>query len=184
VPPLDRDVPLLGVHQRQNAALAADAAKLLAPHTTEHASTHGLERVHWPGRFEIVGDVVLDGAHNGASAEALAKTLRTYAADRPITLVIGINRDKDARGVLRPLVGVAKRVIATQASNNPRALAAAELAALCRRLGAQTTTEPDAVVALERAIGNTSGIVCVTGSLMLVGQARATLGVPPLESLW
>jgi dihydrofolate synthase/folylpolyglutamate synthase len=181
VPPLDRDVPLLGAHQRQNAALAVAAASLLAPRIANEAINGGLERMHWPGRFEVVGKVVLDGAHNGASAQALAETLRGY---RPVALVVGINRDKDARAVLRPLLPLADCVWATQTTDNPRALPAAELARLCRRLGAQTMTEPDLPAALSGAMRNASGVVCVTGSLMLVGQARATLRLPAPESLW
>jgi dihydrofolate synthase/folylpolyglutamate synthase len=127
--------------------------------------------------------LVLDAAHNGASAEALAQTLATFARGRSVNLVIGINRDKDARAVLRPLLRHATHVWATQARNNPRALPATDLAALCQRLGASVHAEDDLSIALAR--GRTvPGIVCVTGSLMLVGQARATLGLPAPERLW
>jgi dihydrofolate synthase/folylpolyglutamate synthase len=172
--------------------LAVAAARLLTP-LSEAEIDQGLERVRWPGRFEVVEGrppVVLDGAHNGASAVALADTLRGYAAGRPLHLVIGINRDKDARAVLRPLLALADTVWVTQAADNPRALSAGDLGRLCRRLGAsrvQTTT--DVSVALSEAqamadLAGGSGVVCVTGSLMLVGQARATLGLPAPERLW
>jgi dihydrofolate synthase/folylpolyglutamate synthase len=147
-----------------------------------------LRRLRWPGRFEVVpGDppIVLDGAHNGASAEALAATLRSFAAGRPIDLVIGINRDKDARAVLRPLVRISERVWATQTQDNPRALAARSLGAVCRQLGADVTIEPNLADALDQARGTrTDAVVCVTGSLVLIGQARATLGLPVPEKLW
>jgi dihydrofolate synthase/folylpolyglutamate synthase len=187
VPPLERDVPLAGVHQRQNAALAIAAAKALLPRIDETVIGSGLERLRWPGRFELVREVppvVLDGAHNGASAEALAKTLQAYAAGRPISLVVGINRDKDARAVLRPLLALTERVWATQTAENPRALPANDLAGLCRRLGAHAEAAPDLKAALDRAMSSATGVVCVAGSLMLVGQARATLGVPAPEQLW
>jgi dihydrofolate synthase/folylpolyglutamate synthase len=185
VPPLDRDVPLEGDVQRQNAALAVAAARLMTE-VNDEVIDRGLKRLHWPGRFEVVeGDptVVLDGAHNGASAEALARTLDSFAAGRPISFVIGINRDKDARAVLRPLLKHATRVWATQTTSNPRALPAAELAALCQRPGVSVQAESELSVALTSARANT-GVVCVTGSLMLVGQARATLGLPAPERLW
>src|SRR5213079_3252014 len=76
-----------------------------------------LRRLRWPGRFEVIpGEppIVLDGAHNGASAEALAATLKEFAGGRSIDLVIGINHDKDARAVLRPLLPLAQSVWATQ----------------------------------------------------------------------
>jgi dihydrofolate synthase/folylpolyglutamate synthase len=187
VRPVERTIPLAGAHQWQNAALAIAAARVLVPKITDGSIQRGLQRLRWPGRFEIIGEappVVLDGAHNGASAEALANTLEHYTAGRPLDLVVGINRDKDARAVLRPLVGLAQRVWATQTANNVRALPANELARLCRSLGAPAESVPDVEAALDQAMRNTSGVVCVTGSLMLVGQARATLGVPAPEQLW
>jgi dihydrofolate synthase/folylpolyglutamate synthase len=185
VPALERDVPALaGAHQRQNAALAIAAARTLAPGIGQAEIDAGLTRLTWPGRFEKVGDVVLDGAHNGASADALADTLRPYAGGRRIELVVGINRDKDARAVLRPLLALADRVWATQTADNPRALPAADLGRLCRRLGARTCVEPDLAVALARTRQADGPVVCVTGSLLLVGQARTALGLPAAEALW
>jgi dihydrofolate synthase / folylpolyglutamate synthase len=189
VEPLQRELPLAGAHQRQNAALAVAAARAMAERIEERAVTRGLERLRWPGRFEVVlaqPEMVLDGAHNDASAEALAATLKPFAAGRPIALVIGINRDKDARAVLRPLVRVAGSVWATQARNNPRALGPETLGQLCRRLGADVAVEADLSQAIQRASASAAarGLVCVTGSLMLVGQARAALGLPAPERLW
>jgi dihydrofolate synthase/folylpolyglutamate synthase len=180
-------VALAGAHQRQNAALAVAAARTLIPQIGSEAIEMGLRRLRWPGRFEIVGErppIVLDGAHNGASATALAQTLRAYAAGRGVSLVIGINRDKDARAVLRPLLPLAHRVWATQTSGNARALAADELARACRRLGATAVPEWDLRTALREAQASVDGVVCVTGSLMLVGQARDALGLPVPERLW
>jgi dihydrofolate synthase/folylpolyglutamate synthase len=183
-PPLQRELPLAGAHQRQNAALAVAAARTLLPSLADSAIDAGLERLRWPGRFEVVGSAVLDGAHNGASAEALAATLRSFAAGRPISLVIGINRDKDARAVLRPLLAIARQVWATQTIDNPRALAATDLTRACRRLGFDAVAQPDLSVALREATADSDAVVCVTGSLLLVGQARTVLGLPPPERLW
>jgi dihydrofolate synthase/folylpolyglutamate synthase len=188
LPPLERELSLAGTHQRQNAALAVAAARVMSASVDDAAIELGLRRLRWPGRFEILDGsppVVLDGAHNGASAAALAETLETFAGGRPISLVVGINRDKDARAVLRPLVRLAHSVWATQASGNPRALEAVALAQLCRRLGAAARVAPDVSTALEEVAATTPrGLICVTGSLMLVGQARATLGLAAPEQLW
>jgi dihydrofolate synthase/folylpolyglutamate synthase len=184
---LERDVRLRGEHQRQNAALAIQAARILCPNLSETAIEVGLRRLRWPGRFEIARErpsVVLDGAHNGASAEALANTLRDYAVGRPVRLVIGINRDKDARAVLRPLLAVSHSVWATQTANNLRALPAEDLARQCRRLGADTHVRPELKDALDEAAKSADDVVCVTGSLALVGQTRTVLGLPPPEHLW
>jgi dihydrofolate synthase/folylpolyglutamate synthase len=187
VPPLEHDLPLAGAHQRQNAALAIAAAQRLCPELPQAAIDAGIHRLRWPGRFEVLNAtpaLVLDGAHNGASAEALAMTLRAFAAGRAVRLVVGINRDKDARAVLRPLLGLADQVWATQTADNPRALPAAELAGACRRLGAFPRVEVDLAHALQEARADQDGVVCVTGSLMLVGQARDALGLTPPERLW
>jgi dihydrofolate synthase/folylpolyglutamate synthase len=186
VGPWPADVPLAGGHQRQNAALAIAAARKLCQ-VSDEAVKRGLGRLRWPGRYEEIGgdNLVLDGAHNGASADALAALLRE--ARRPLHLVLGINRDKDARAVLRPLLPLASGVWATQARDNPRALPAAELARWCRRMGSAAQIEPR----LERALDDArtaarahNGLVCVTGSLLLVGQTRAAVGLPVPERLW
>jgi dihydrofolate synthase/folylpolyglutamate synthase len=182
IPRLAHAVAQPGEHQRQNAALALAAARCLTNVTDAEAAT-GLERLHWPGRFEIVDGIVLDGAHNGASAEALARTLAEFAHGRPVNLVLGINRDKDARAVLRPLLPLATSVWATQAADNPRALDADELGNWCRRLGVAARVTPRLPEALRDA-RVPDGLVCVTGSLMLVGQARDALGLPVAERLW
>ena len=188
ITPLATEVPLAGAHQRQNAALAVAAARALA-HVDATAIERGLERLRWPGRFEVVElgrPVVLDGAHNGASARAVAETLRTHASGQSISLVVGINRDKDARAVLRPLLALAECVWATQTADNPRALPATDLARICGRLGAQAQPKADVREALQAALQATPrhGLVCVTGSLLLVGQARTSLGLPVVEHLW
>jgi dihydrofolate synthase/folylpolyglutamate synthase len=185
VAPLEQDVALAGAHQRQNAALATAAARALVPNIREADLGTGLRRLRWPGRFEVVENVVLDGAHNDASAIALAETLFAYARGRRIALVVGINRDKDARAVLRPLLALSDEVWATQTAENRRALPAADLGRLCRRLRAGTThVEPDLAQALDAARQDPGRIVCVTGSLLLVGQARTALRLPVPEALW
>ena len=192
-----RQLALAGAHQQQNAALAVAAARVLTSRIDDVAIDHGIARLHWAGRFEVLDGhppVVLDGAHNGASAEALAATLVAYAAGRPISLVVGINRDKDARAVLRPLVAIAQRLWATQAADNIRALDAADLARLALTCRSEAFSGPvsvrvaanlsQALDAARAAAALDGGVVCVTGSLLLVGQARATLSLAAPEQLW
>ncbi len=184
---------LLGQYQRQNAALAVAAAGHLVAAglpIPEEAVVRGLEELRWPGRFEVIPGrptVVLDGAHNDASAEALAAELRAYARGRRIHLVVGVNRDKEARAVLRPLLREAASAWVAGAAGSARAMAPADLAALCRHLASRPVHEHASVAnALEDARGNADAgdVVCVTGSLVVVGEARDALGLPPLERLW
>ena len=178
---------LAGDHQRQNAALAMAAAVELG--VAEPTIERGLRAAIWPARFERVRGrppIVLDGAHNGASADALARTLRQERRGRRLVLVVGINRDKDARAVLEPLVRIASTVIVTR-SGSPRAAEPTDVA----RAAGRATDRPVRIVAdvrtaiaAARADAGPEGLVCVAGSLALVGDARTALGLVPSERWW
>ena len=128
----------------------------------------------WPGRFEVRrrdgGWLVLDGAHNPAGARALAESLETYFGEASMTLVIGVLRDKDAAGILRPLLRRARRVILT-APGSPRAAAPDDLRAMVPA-SVPAVVAPSVGTALAVAEeGSRPSVVCVAGSLMLVGDA-------------
>jgi dihydrofolate synthase/folylpolyglutamate synthase len=163
---------LLGAYQPGNALLAVAAARVLD--VDERAIREGLARVHWPGRFEVRrrpgGWLVLDGAHNPAGARALAGSLEAYFGETPATLVLGVLRDKDAAGILGPLLARASRVVLT-GFTSPRAVAPAELRPL---------VPPALPCALAPTVGEALAvaetdprhpILCVAGSLALVGDA-------------
>lgn len=181
------DLGLWGDHQRQNAALAAAAAAALGLDAA--AVAHGLRTATWPARFERVRGrpaVVLDGAHNGASAAALARTLRNERGGRRLVLVLGINRDKDARAVLGPLVRIAASVIVTR-SASPRAAdpaMVARIAARGTRVPVTIATDVRSAMAAARAAAGPDGLVCVAGSLALAADARTALGLLPSERWW
>ena len=146
--------------------------------TVEHVQ-QGLETVRWPGRLEIVRDspnIVLDGAHNGESAERLVNALLESFKFRRLILVLGILRDKDARAMLRWLAPAADAIVATR-SASPRALEPTELARLARNHGSEVETSVDIAYALRRAcdLAGPDDLICVTGSLTVVGEARALL---------
>ena len=190
--PFDVRIRLAGAHQRQNAAVAVAAAEALVPHglpLSSEAVRAGLEAAWLPGRFERIDGgpcIVLDAAHNRASATALASALRAAAAPpRPIWLVLGILRDKDARGVVRPLAALVDGAVVVTPSS-PRALAAGALAEVCRAAGlAAVEIADDVPGALARAREQTgrAGTVVVTGSFSTVAAARVALGLVPPEEL-
>ena len=167
---------LLGVYQPGNALLAAAAARELG--AEEGAIRAGLRGARWPGRFQIFRRdplVILDGAHNPAGARALAASLRAYFPGRPVTFVIGVLADKDAGGILAALRPLAARIILT-ASANPRAAAPEALRALLP-VSARVDTARSPQDALAMAIaGEPGGIVCVAGSLSLIGDVLAAEG--------
>jgi dihydrofolate synthase/folylpolyglutamate synthase len=159
LPPL----ALAGAHQRRNAALARWALAALPPSLTPSpaALAEGFVHARWPGRLEwLTPRLLVDAAHNEEGARALAASLPS----EPFTLVVGVVADKDARAILSPLAGRAARVIAT-APPSPRALPAAELAALVS--GAEVAA--DLATALELAAND---LTVVAGSIFLVGEAR------------
>jgi dihydrofolate synthase / folylpolyglutamate synthase len=174
----DVRIGLLGAYQPGNALLAVAAAHVLG--ADARTIRRGAARARWPGRFDVRrraggGWLVLDGAHNPAGARALAASLQTYFAEAPATFVLGVLRDKDAAGILAALLGRARRVVLT-ASSNPRAAAPADLRALVPS-GIAVSVAPSVREALALAEAEASTpILCVAGSLSLVGDALAVLG--------
>jgi dihydrofolate synthase / folylpolyglutamate synthase len=171
------DLPLLGTFQPPNALLAvATAMKLGIP---EGAIRLGLTRVRWPGRFQVIGDrptLVLDAAHNPAGARALAASLREMFGSATLTLVLGISRDKDAAAMLAALAPLAHRLILTRAAV-PRAADPETLRRLAPPAVPVVQTVASAAGALALATGpDATEVVCVAGSLFLVGEVLALLG--------
>lgn len=170
-------VPLLGAHQGENLALAVAAAEQLATlglAVSEEALVQGCAAVRWPGRMELVRRaplVLLDGAHNAYSAQVLANALADLPYERA-HLVFGASADKDLRGMARALAPRFATVTVTRASG-PRAADPALLTQLFHEAGHAA----DVVSALGRALEQAGprDLVCVTGSLFLVAEARAAL---------
>ncbi len=164
-------VALPGAHQRRNAAAAIAAITALGLPVVPAA----LATVTHPGRFEIVGDVILDGAHNPHGAAALAATLRERGI-APV-LIVAVSADKDVAAIAAALAPEVRAVIATRYQQE-RALAPEALAAAFRSAGASVDTAPELAAALAkaRALGEP---VLVAGSLFVVGEARVLeLGAP------
>lgn len=165
---------LPGRHQIENARTAILACRhLQVPESAIHA---GLEAVVWPGRLEFVSqnpDFVLDGAHNPAGAAALASYIREFCAQRPVWIVYGAMRDKAIEEVTHPLFPLATRLILT-APNFPRALRPEAILAAAGHPNADIAPTVSEAIATARTAPS-DAIVFFTGSLFLVGEARALL---------
>jgi dihydrofolate synthase/folylpolyglutamate synthase len=176
----DGPIALRGPHQRGNAGLAAAAIRALARTGVavgEDALARGIASARWPGRLEEVGGVLLDGAHNPDGAAALAAALPALHPGRPVELVFGVLSDKDHAGMVRALAPAARRLHLV-APATPRARPPADLLADARALGAAADVHADLAEALAcaRRAASDGALVCVAGSLYLVGEARALLG--------
>ena len=180
--------PLVGRHQLRNVALAIAAAEQLSAHfaaITGASIERGIRETRWPGRFQVVParedqpELVFDVAHNPAGAWALRSTLSSVYEDRRLIFVFGAMRDKAIREIAEILFPVVERVIATRA-DNPRSATPEEIAEAAARTGAEIEFAQDIPSALSRAraIAGENGIVVVTGSIYVVGEAMQALGVP------
>jgi dihydrofolate synthase / folylpolyglutamate synthase len=165
---------LPGRHQIDNARTAILACRRM--NIPEEAIHAGLDAVVWPGRLEFLShnpDFVLDGAHNPAGAAALASYIREFCADRPVWLVYGAMRDKAIDEVTEQLFPLADRLILT-APKFPRALRPEAILAVSSHPNARLApTVPQAIDIARTAPPD--AIVFFTGSLFLVGEARALL---------
>jgi dihydrofolate synthase/folylpolyglutamate synthase len=117
--------------------------------------------------------VILDCAHNGQAAEALADELPALVGDRPVTLVVGLLGDKSVDEVLAPLIAVATAVVVTEPTN-PRALQAGRLASKVSSLRGEVDVAveqaPSVALATARRMAGEGGAVVVAGSNYLIAD--------------
>lgn len=176
-------VNLPGHHQLTNASVAIGIAEALITRGFEiphDAIIAGLETAEHLGRLEWrtgPPTILFDGAHNRAGAIALRKYLDEFV-NAPITLLFGAMRDKDLIEMATTLFPAATRIILTEI-NNPRSATRESLAELvCHEpYRGRATVFGDSSEALNDAVDGTypDGLICVTGSLYLVGEVKAML---------
>ncbi|UPT73328.1 MAG: bifunctional folylpolyglutamate synthase/dihydrofolate synthase [Elusimicrobiota bacterium] len=175
---------LLGSRQGWNAALARAAVDASGLPVPEAAWAKGLARVAWPGRFEAIKlgkkTLVVDGGHNPEAARALAATWRASPhSKRPARFILGLMKDKDARGVLGPLAPFLKDVVVVRPPS-PRALDPMALADHVRRAApkARVTVErdPGAAISAWRRDPRAPATAVCAGSLYLAGAALRAAG--------
>ncbi|HEV3332783.1 MAG TPA: folylpolyglutamate synthase/dihydrofolate synthase family protein [Bryobacteraceae bacterium] len=170
--------PLAGEHQVENAITAAAALQQLG--VPERAIEEGIACAQWPGRLERIcehPEIVIDGAHNPAGARALAAYLDRFYSDRRVRMIYGAMRDKAVEEVCGILFPRAAQVIAT-APDQPRALDPKAIVELASHPDLRTAASLTEALQLVRDAGPRDAIF-ITGSLYLVGEARALLGRKP-----
>ena len=179
-------LPAHGAHQGDNAAIALASVEAffsvpLAPDVVAEA----FAAVQLPGRMEVVGGrplTVLDGAHNPAGALALAGAIdEAFSGVAGRVLVVGLLAGRDPDEMLAALDAPRARLVVACPPPSPRALPPEQLAAAARRLGLATEVAPSVreAVAWAREAAEPDEMVLITGSLYVVGKARAVLRGAP-----
>lgn len=176
---------LRGKHQTVNARVAVALAESLRTRgfvISRSNIMEGLEAARHAGRLEktVRGaqTYLLDGAHNAAGARSLRAYLDEFVRV-PITIIFGAMRDKDLQNIARSIFPVARRLILTQIEN-PRAATPEMLAryAPSAPVSSVITLAPNSAAALRiaRESALPGELICVTGSLYLVGEIKSLLG--------
>ncbi len=176
---------LRGAFQRENARLAMGTALLLRGQgiaISDEAIRRGLAEAWWPGRFELIDGsprILIDGAHNGDSAEKLWQAITQAIPHRRMILVLGTSRDKDIAAIAAALAPHAAQIIITR-SSHPKAMDLDRIAAEVE----PWTTAPVQIapvvanaVDVARTLAGPDDLICITGSLFVAGAAREALGL-------
>jgi dihydrofolate synthase/folylpolyglutamate synthase len=173
-------VPLLGEHQAINCGLALsvlDRLKARGIAINDARAMEGLTKTQLPGRMELISQtprVLVDGAHNAASLDALMRAIGQHVLYDSMVLIFGCCGDKDISGMLDRITSGADKVIFTPVNNirtaDPEELAAryveqyGKMAQVARSL-------PDALEIAYRAVSK-EDLITITGSFYLVGEAK------------
>lgn len=177
---------LRGAHQAWNAALAVSAVRVLAPvfPVSDACLREAVESARWPGRFDVRKregrTIVLDGAHNRPAFEVLASALKSEFPGVGYTLVVGMLADKELDSLVEHLLWGAERVVVVPIHAS-RGGDPGDLARRCERvMEAGRVTRAESVAEAWGLVGDGggaggSGLVVITGSLYLVGEALEML---------
>lgn len=165
-------INLPGKHQKENAAVAVNAAHQIGLPINYDIVKSALDTLSWPGRFEHVENTpfILDGAHNPHAAKALVNTWEQEHPSQKANLIFGAVEDKNTDKVLAILSQIAKHIHLVPI-DSPRALSTDELIKSLPEHAPPHTAHPD----LDSLLATEPPLSLITGSLFLIGQAKAYL---------
>lgn len=160
-----------GSFKVRNQALATDVLHYLAERFSfsETQAVAGMQKVRWPGRFQITGDgSIIDGAHNPQAAESLVCLLKSTFPNEKFTVLFGAFADKDAGNTLKMLAPVAEEFIFAQVTTTRKTCSPDQLEKTVREFSDVPIRKVDTAKAglkLPR-----QARLLITGSLYLVGE--------------
>ncbi|MDO4483679.1 MAG: folylpolyglutamate synthase/dihydrofolate synthase family protein [Clostridia bacterium] len=175
----DVSVSLPGEHQLTNTLTVVAMVEQLRAQgyeITDEALREGLQNTHWPARLEWCGNILIDGAHNQQGIAALRKFVQSQLAGKKRVLVTGILTEKVTDAMLGDLCAIADTAV-TVTPDTPRAMEAADYAALLRKAGISAEPADNVTEALEKAaaLAGDEGIIVASGSLYFAGMVRNAL---------
>lgn len=173
-------VPLMGEHQAINCGLALaiiDKLKGRGFTINDSKAMEGLAKTNMPGRMEIISAkprVIVDGAHNAASLDALMKAVGQHIPYDSMVVIFGCCGDKDVPGMLERITSGADKVIFTKVDSvrtaDPEELAARYVELYGKM--AQVAPNLEAALAIANRAVTREDLICITGSFYLVGEAK------------
>lgn len=180
---LSLTTPLIGRHQAQNLTTALLTLDAIGQLPDEGALQDRLVSVRAPGRFQLVGNIIFDVAHNASGAETVARTLSDAGIRGPVVALLTVLVDKDWRGMMQALAPVVSHFVLTRSPTAPasRAWNPSDALAFAQDRGWSASLEEDFDRALSVA-QSCGGTVLVTGSFHTVGDAMSRLQVDPLAA--
>jgi len=178
----DLNIPLLGEHQLENAAVAVAAVEVLTELGAKVSSGdigNGLVGLNWPGRLQVLRRqpwVIVDGAHNAYSLQRLGEGLQQYFTFDRLIVIFGASADKSVASMATELASFASEVIVTR-SRNPRAVAPSMLAPEFSKWGTVTEIVGSVAAAVELALARAGpkDLICATGSIFVVAEVMEYL---------
>lgn len=188
-PPLDNlTLPLLGEHQKMNAAVAVAVVRVLQAVIScpEPAIRSGLLHVYWPGRLQLATlpsgqRVLLDGAHNLSGVESLVAALNTYFPGTKPALILGILQDKDWMHMCQALAPLASAVFLVPV-HSERTAEPHGLAEVCRLANPRAMVAECASLTDALAKASAFPFLTIAGSLYLIGEALELLHLLPVKT--
>ncbi|NQU39305.1 MAG: bifunctional folylpolyglutamate synthase/dihydrofolate synthase [Lentisphaerae bacterium] len=172
-------LPLLGAHQLENLAIAVATVETLRDRLelpiSEEAIVNGIEATRWEGRLQVLQanpPLLLDGAHNPSAAVVLVQSLKRIFKKRRFGLILGMCSDKNIRATLEALAPL-KAPLWTVPLSNERGISAEDLALLAEAAGLSAEPCRNVALATKKALAwaeEHDGVICIAGSLFLVGD--------------
>jgi len=169
---------MMGSYQIGNAAVAVETILALGGcgfPVDVNTIRKGLAKTQWVGRFTPVARhplFVVDGAHNRDAAERLKETLELYFPEKRKIFIVGVLADKEYDYMMSILTPMADKVVTIMTPNNPRALAAEELAEDVRKYNVNVEAAKSLSDAVRRAkvYAEEEDLILAFGSLSYLGE--------------